>query len=83
VDNDGMLIGRIVIDDIVDVIQENSEQALMNMAGLDEEEDLFAPVLPSAKRRAVWLGINLLTAFLAAWVIGQFEDALEKVVALA
>ncbi|MBN8413182.1 magnesium transporter [Halomonas denitrificans] len=83
VDNDGMLLGRIVIDDIVDVIQENSEQALMNMAGLDEEEDLFAPVLPSAKRRAVWLGINLLTAFLAAWVIGQFEDALEKVVALA
>ena len=83
VDNDGMLIGRIVIDDIVDVIQENSEQALMNMAGLDEEEDLFAPGLPSAKRRAVWLGINLLTAFLAAWVIGQFEDALEKVVALA
>jgi len=83
VDNDGMLLGRIVIDDIVDVIREDSEQALMNMAGLDEEEDLFAPVLPSAKRRAVWLGINLLTAFLAAWVIGQFEDALEKVVALA
>lgn len=83
VDNDGLLLGRIVIDDIVDVIQENSEQALMNMAGLDEEEDLFAPVLPSAKRRAVWLGINLLTAFLAAWVIGQFEEALSKVVALA
>lgn len=83
VDNAGMLLGRIVIDDIVDVIQESSEQALMNMAGLDEEEDLFAPVLPSARRRAVWLGINLLTAFLAAWVIGQFEEALSKVVALA
>ncbi|GEN24438.1 magnesium transporter [Halomonas cupida] len=83
VDNAGMLLGRIVIDDIVDVIQESSEQALMNMAGLDEEEDLFAPVLPSAKRRAVWLGINLLTAFLAAWVIGQFEEALSQVVALA
>ncbi|MDN3526106.1 magnesium transporter [Halomonas sabkhae] len=79
----GILLGRIVIDDIVDVIREDSEQALMNMAGLDEEEDLFAPVLPSAKRRAVWLGINLLTAFLAAWVIGLFEDALDKVVALA
>ncbi|SEK92437.1 magnesium transporter [Halomonas daqiaonensis] len=83
VDEAGLLLGRIVIDDIVDVIRENSEQALMNMAGLDEEEDLFAPVMPSAKRRAVWLGINLLTAFLAAWVIGRFEDALDKIVALA
>ncbi|MBB3229375.1 magnesium transporter [Halomonas stenophila] len=83
VDDQGLLLGRIVIDDIVDVIREHSEQALMNMAGLDEEEDLFAPVLPSAKRRAVWLGINLLTAFLAAWVIGRFEDALDQLVALA
>ncbi|WP_136247721.1 magnesium transporter [Halomonas borealis] len=83
VDAHGMLLGRIVIDDIVDVIREQSEQALMNMAGLDEEEDLFAPVLPSAKRRAVWLGINLLTAFLAAWVIGRFEAALDQLVALA
>ncbi len=83
VDEAGLLLGRIVIDDIVDVIREDSEQALMNMAGLDEEEDLFAPVLPSAKRRAVWLGINLITAFLAAWVIGRFEDALDQIVALA
>ncbi|MBB3140247.1 magnesium transporter [Halomonas organivorans] len=83
VDARGLLLGRVVIDDIVDVIREHSEQALMNMAGLDEEEDLFAPVLPSAKRRAVWLGINLLTAFLAAWVIGRFENALDQVVALA
>ncbi|RTQ99396.1 magnesium transporter [Halomonas nitroreducens] len=83
VDDQGLLLGRIVIDDIVDVIREHSEQALMNMAGLDEEEDLFAPVLPSAKRRAVWLGINLLTAFLAAWVIGRFEAALDQLVALA
>ncbi len=83
IDEAGRLLGRVVIDDIVDVIREDSEQALMNMAGLDEEEDLFAPVLPSAKRRAVWLGINLATAFLAAWVIGRFEDALDKIVALA
>ncbi len=83
VDEAGLLLGRIVIDDIVDVIREDSEQALMNMAGLDEEEDLFAPVLPSARRRAVWLGINLLTAFLAAWVIGRFEAALDQIVALA
>ncbi|WP_416140121.1 magnesium transporter [Halomonas sp. HK25] len=83
VDESGLLLGRIVIDDIVDVIREDSEQALMNMAGLDEEEDLFAPIFSSAKRRAVWLGINLVTAFLAAWVIGRFEDALDKIVALA
>lgn len=83
VDKEGMLLGRVIIDDIVDVIQENSEQALMNMAGLDEEEDLFAPVVPSARRRAVWLGINLLTAFLAAWVIGRFEATLQQIVALA
>ncbi|MBE0487666.1 MAG: magnesium transporter [Halomonas sp.] len=83
VDESGLLLGRIVIDDIVDVIREDSDQALMSMAGLDEEEDLFAPIFSSAKRRAVWLGINLVTAFLAAWVIGRFEDALDKIVALA
>ncbi|MFP4182971.1 MAG: magnesium transporter [Halorhodospira sp.] len=83
VDEAGILLGRIIIDDILDVIRENSEQALMNMAGLDEAEALFAPMLPSAKRRAVWLGINLATAFLAAWVIGRFEDVLDKIVALA
>lgn len=83
VDDDGRLLGRITIDDVVDIIREEADQTLMNMAGLDEEEDLFAPVVPSAKRRAVWLGINLVTAFLAAWVIGLFEDALDKIVALA
>lgn len=83
VDPQGLLLGRITIDDVVDVIREESERSLMNMAGLDEEDDMFAPVLTSAKRRAVWLGINLVTAFMAAWVIGLFEGTLEKVVALA
>jgi len=83
VDAEGRLLGRITVDDVVDVIREESERSLMNMAGLDEEDDMFAPVLKSARRRAVWLGINLLTAFLAAWVIGLFESTLEKVVALA
>lgn len=83
VDDEGHLLGRITIDDVVDIIREEADHTLMNMAGLDEEEDLFAPVVPSAKRRAVWLGINLITAFLAAWVIGLFEDALDKIVALA
>jgi magnesium transporter len=55
----------------------------MRMAGLDEEDDMFAPVLISSKRRAIWLGINLLTALVAAWAIGLFADTLEQIVALA
>ncbi|MTW21058.1 magnesium transporter [Allochromatium palmeri] len=83
VDTDGRLLGRITIDDVVDVIREQSAHAMMGMAGLDEETDMFAPVLASSRRRAVWLGINLITAFLAAWVIGLFEGTLQQVVALA
>jgi magnesium transporter len=83
IDDTGRLIGRITIDDVVDVIRSEAEHQLMNMAGLDEEEDLFAPVLPSARRRALWLGINLGTAFLASWVIGLFEATLAQLVALA
>lgn len=83
VDAKGYLLGRITIDDVVDVIREQSEHSMMGMAGLDEETDMFAPVLASSRRRAVWLGINLLTAFLAAWVIGLFEATLQQVVALA
>ena len=82
-DEYGYLLGRVTIDDVVDVILEEADRVVMNSAGLVEEEDLFAPVLPSAKRRAVWLGINLITVFLAAWVIGQFEEVLDKIVALA
>jgi magnesium transporter len=82
-DAEGHLLGRITIDDVVDVIRTEAEHQLMNMAGLDEEEDLFAPVLPSARRRALWLGINLGTAFLASWVIGLFEATLAQLVALA
>jgi magnesium transporter len=83
VDENNTLIGRITVDDIVDVIRDESEQTVMRMAGLDEEDDMFAPVIISSKRRAVWLGINLLTALLAAYAIGLFAIALEKVVALA
>ena len=83
VDGEGRLIGRITVDDVVDLISEDSERAVMQMAGLDDEADMFAPVLVSSRRRAVWLGINLLTAFLAAWVIGQFQGTLEQLVALA
>ncbi len=83
VDNENKLLGRISVDNIVHVLMDEAERALLSRAGMDEEEDLFAPVLPSAQRRAIWLGINLVTVFIAAWVIGQFEAVLDKVVALA
>ncbi|HQR95523.1 MAG TPA: magnesium transporter, partial [Thiotrichales bacterium] len=76
VDAAGKFIGRVTVDDVLDVIRGQSERALMGMAGLDEEADIFAPVITSAKRRALWLGINLCTASLAAWVIGQFEASM-------
>ena len=82
-DREDRLLGRITVDDVVDVIREEADHALLSHAGLDEEEDLFAPVVPSAKRRGIWLGINLVTVFLAAWVIDLFEEALDKIVALA
>lgn len=79
----GRLLGRITVDDIVDVIREEADHSFMSMAGLNEEQDMFSPVVTSAKRRAVWLGINLLTAFLASWVIGLFSATLDQIVALA
>ncbi len=83
VDADGKLVGRITIDDVVDVIRDEAEHSIMSMAGLDEEEDVLAPITRSARRRAVWLGANLFTAFLAAQVVGLFEATLSQVVALA
>ena len=82
-DGDGKLVGRITIDDVVDVIAEDADEAVLARAGLDPDEDTFAPVLRSARRRAVWLGVNLITAFLAAAVINVFEATIAKVVALA
>ncbi|MBS7690965.1 magnesium transporter [Pseudomonas lalucatii] len=83
VDEDNRVIGRITLDDVADLMREDSERTLMQMAGLDDEADIFAPVLVSSRRRAVWLGINLITAFSAAWVIGLFQATLEQLVALA
>ena len=83
VDENGILLGRITIDDVVDVIRDEAEHSLMSMAGLSEEDDMFAPVITSSRRRTIWLGINLLTALLASWVIGQFDATIEKMVALA
>jgi len=82
VDDSGQLLGRITIDDVVDVIMEEADHSLTSLAGL-AEEDTFAPVWQSAPRRAVWLGLNLVTALLASSVINLFQDTIEKVVALA
>ncbi len=83
VNEHGKLLGRITIDDVVDVIREEADHSIMSRAGLDEEEDTFAPIFRSARRRAVWLGINLVTAFIAAGVMGLFEATLQQQVALA
>ena len=83
VDNNKKLLGRITIDDVVDVIRDSTEHSLMSMAGLDEEDDTFAPIIKTAKRRALWLGVNLMTAVLASVVIYLFQDTIEQVVYLA
>lgn len=83
VDNNKKLLGRITIDDVVDVIRDSAEHSLMSMAGLDEEDDTFAPIIKTAKRRALWLGVNLMTAVLASIVIYLFQDTIEQVVYLA
>lgn len=83
IDSSGKLLGRITIDDVVDVIRDTAEHSLMSMAGLDEEDDTFAPVLKTAKRRAVWLGVNLLTAVFASLVIYIFQETIDEVVYLA
>jgi magnesium transporter len=83
VDEDIRLLGRITVDDVVDVMREEADHSVMAPAGLSEEEDLFAPVVRSTSRRAIWLGVNLITAFIASWVISLFEETIAKVVALA
>ncbi len=83
VDDNKLLIGRVTIDDVVDIIREEAEQSVMSMAGLSQEDDFFSPVFRSMRKRTLWLGVNLLTALLASWVIAQFEGTLERVVTLA
>lgn len=83
IDDSGLLIGRITIDDVVDVIIETADHNMMSMAGLDEEDDPFAPVVRSSKDRGLWLGINMATAFVAAAVMSRFEASIAQIVALA
>jgi len=83
VDAQGRLIGRLTVNEVVDVIREEGDADLLSQAGLREEEDLFSGVWNAAKNRWLWLALNLCTAFFASRVIGTFEGTIEKVVALA
>ena len=83
VDDNNVLLGRITVDDVLDIIREQAEHQALGAAGLDEDEDLFSPIRRAVRGRVVWLGINLLTAFVAASVIGRFEATIEEIVALA
>jgi magnesium transporter len=83
IDENNILLGRITVDDVVDVIREDAEHSVLTMAGLDEEDDMFAPAVQSARRRWIWLGVNLVTALLAALVLYAFEPTLDQIVATA
>jgi magnesium transporter len=83
VDENNHLLGRITIDDVVDIIREDAEHSMMSMAGLDDEEDTFAPVIKSTQRRTLWLGVNLFTALMAAMVSDLFETTLSELAVLA
>ena len=83
VDEHNKLLGRITVDNVVDVIIDEADHSILGMAGLTEDEDTFAPIWRTARSRAIWLGANLITAFIAASVIDLFKDTIEKVVVLA
>jgi magnesium transporter len=83
IDSDRHLLGWISVDDVVDVIRDEAEHTVLTMAGLDEEDDMFAPIVQTALRRWIWLGVNLVTAFVAAFVLYTFEPTLDQIVATA
>lgn len=83
IDDKGRLLGRITIDDVVDIIREEAEHSMMSMAGLDDEADTFAPVIKSTQQRSIWLGVNLITALLAVAVSSMFVDILDQLAILA
>ncbi|MGU3840892.1 magnesium transporter, partial [Vibrio diabolicus] len=83
VDENQHLVGRITIDDVVDVIREDAEHSMMSMAGMDDDEDTFAPVVKSARKRSIWLGANVLAALAAASVSNMFEATLDQMAAIA
>lgn len=82
-DSDGLLVGQLNATDVLEITQDDADMTLKHLSGVSDEEEVFTPIMRSAKSRGIWLGINLLTAFLAAFVIGQFEAVLDQIVALA
>jgi magnesium transporter len=83
VDSKGKLIGRLTVDTVMDFMREEADDDLLRAQGLSSDVDLFTPLWNSARERWLWLGINLITAFIASRVIGIFEGTIEKLVALA
>ena len=83
VDENDKLLGRITIDDVVDIIREDADHKMMGMAGMDDDEDTFAPILQSTKRRTIWLTVNLGAALLASSVSNMFEATLSEIATLA
>ncbi len=83
VDNENILLGEITVDDVVDAIQDQANSEIFNMAGLDDEDDIFAPIFVSSRRRAVWLGANLVTAFVVAFAVSIFQSTIDQIVILA
>jgi len=83
IDDAGKLIGRVTIEDVVDLVNEESESNIRKMGGISQEEDVFAPVRKAVKTRWAWLAVNLCTAFVASRVIGMFESTISQLVALA
>ncbi|MBC6414646.1 MAG: magnesium transporter [Chromatiales bacterium] len=83
VDANYQVVGRITVDDVLDVLRNEPLKERIGFSGASGEEDLYAPVFSSSRKRALWLGINLLTAFIAAWFISLFEDTLKQIIILA
>jgi magnesium transporter len=83
IDDNGHVLGRITVDDVIDVIRDEADRKILGRAGLEQHPDMFGPIGPSSYRRALWLGLNLITAFIAAWVISLFDTSIEKLVSLA
>lgn len=83
VDSEGRLLGRITIDDVVDVIREEADHSMLSMAGLDEDESTFAPIFRTSRRRSIWLGVYFATALIASFVIQQFSATISEIIALA
>ena len=83
IDEENKFLGFISVDDVVDVLMEETDRSRLSSAGLATDYDMFAPLIKTSSKRSVWLAVNLATAFLAAWVIGLFETTIENMVALA